>query len=655
MTSALDATELAARTWAGLVPAMAGRRPVRVSADGGRTYPRRRERPVTERHPNQPSALMIYTTAGHGSGCAPIFCVDLDSSRGLEHGAEAVDADFRSLRTILSAAGLTWFSDSSPNGGRHVYVPLASPAPFHHARATILALAARLPTVDPQPMLSIASGCIRPPGARHRSGGHQVLDGPLAAAQAVLATPNPYSAWRRLLDQLRVDEPAACTPLPTAPSAAAAFAARVIDGEVDDVDQLTPLPGWTEPDPRYQAIARTGDYDAARYPTASHARQGVIWASVACGWQLRDVARRVEDGTWAGLAALYARYAPRHRRTALVRDWKAAIQFEKQRRDRPGVRSVHVRTTSTHKAHARGAQGPGRVDRAASGVVHREVRVWLAAVDQVMGPSTDLAVRVVLYALAEAAVLTDSLVVEHGNRSLAIATGLDQSSVGRVLKQLLNAPVDAPVDRGLVDLVRPARGVAANAYHLVVPSLLKASCEQKPWRAGRIRALRPAFRELGRAAAFVYDVLERNPDPAGGRDIAQRARLSPAAAYEALALLSASGLATRRITGWVRGPADPAQLAEAWGIVEDVAAQLHRYRLERRAWWAWLGVARLDTLAGYAPTPPPPRWHPPPDVDDGALLCQVARLRPHEDSPSLLELLEHVLGAELVETIPHAS
>src|SRR5690606_35214182 len=95
-------------------------------------------------------------------------------------------------------------------------------------------------------------------------------------------------------------------------------------------------------------------YDTGRYATASEARQAVIWAAVAAGWALVDVARRLQDGTWPGLAAMYARYRPDSRHGALVRDWKAAVQHEKQRRSAAGSTAVRVGPTSRNQTHARG-------------------------------------------------------------------------------------------------------------------------------------------------------------------------------------------------------------------------------------------------------------------------------------------------------------
>lgn len=581
---------------------MAARGRMRVSRDGGRNYTARDERGLTHALPNQPTAVLVYDS----SGCAPIICIDLDSSRG---GSSVVDRDHRRLSRLFTRLGLRWFSDVSPNGGRHIYVPLAKPVPFHEAKAVVKALAARTPSLDPLPMLNLNAGCIRIPGTRHRSGGHQVLDQTLSHAYDTLMRPSDPGAWQRLVSDLDVDVEAT-EQLDSAP-----------EHDGDEVDRLEPLRGFSAPTETFQAIARTGEFPSAKYGSPSEARQAVIWAAVASGWRLVDVARRLSDGTWAGLASFYARYARNHRHQALVRDWRAAISFEKQRREKKsdsgGIQSVRQRTTSPPKTQ-RGAPGAA---------VNQEVRVWLAAVDMLCDQE-DVGTRAVLYALAEAAVLRDDLVVEHGNRSLAIATGLDQSTVGRVLKALR----ERPRDRALVDQVRPAEGVRAASYALVIPPLLRPACERKPWRRGRIHAVRPVFRELGLVAAFVYAALEQGDEPLSGRALAQAARLSPSATYEALMTLTSWGMAEKVQGGWVLGEQKPDRVAERFDVTEQVAAQIAKYRAERIAWWRYLGVIEDPTPLDVAQEPPP----------------EVHRPPPWEDEDRLVALLERKLGATLI-------
>lgn len=650
--------------WAALAPLLAARGRVRVSRDGGRSYRARDERPVTSTLPNQPAALLTYDH----TGCAPALCLDLDSSRG---GRAAVERDLHALTGLLRRIGARWFSDTSPNGGRHLYVPLAEPAPFTEARAVVLALAARTPTLDPQPMLSIHSGCLRPPGARHRTGGHQRLDQRLAAAVDVLHRPTPRAVWERLLIEVGADDPPHDATQDATREAVQDAAPDSVHEAQQPTESLEPLHGYGAPDESFMRIARTGEFPPDRYRTPSEARQAVIWAAVAAGWRFTDVARRLHDGTWPGLASFYARYRARHQHTALARDWHNALRFEKQRRARRTESSSHarLRTTSTHQSHARTVQEGG--SKVTADAVHREVRVWLAAVD-LLHANGDPKEKAVLYALAQAAVLTGSLVVEHGNRSLAIATGFDQSTVGRILRRLRQAPAD----RLLLDVVREAEGVRAHCYSLVVPPLLLPACQKKPWRRGRIHAVRPVFRELGMVPAFIYAALEQVDGPRSGRDLAAIAGVSPAATYEALHVLSSWGLADKASRGgWQIGPASPERLAERFGVEEEVAAQVERYRAERIAWWRYLGLydkvllledarseprhrrpepdAPPDEISTAPPEPGDPSADPSGDwADDdrpGSLTVLSQTDRWDEMAQDITALLEQELGARLVE------
>jgi hypothetical protein len=104
---------------------------------------------------------------------------------------------------LFAAAGMHAIVDESPAGGRHLYAPLATPRELAELRPVLTALEALLPSADPAPMRNVVRGCIRPPGAWHKSrgghAGHQRLLTPLAAAIAIAHSPAPDAAWHRLL------------------------------------------------------------------------------------------------------------------------------------------------------------------------------------------------------------------------------------------------------------------------------------------------------------------------------------------------------------------------------------------------------------------------------------------------------------------------
>ena len=106
-----------ADAWAALAPILAGQPRVRLSRDAGKTYPQKYERALTEALPTFPAAVRIF---GKDGTCAAIF-LDFDSSVA---GVDWVLADVRAVQTWLHSVGARWIEDYSPNGGRHVYIPL---------------------------------------------------------------------------------------------------------------------------------------------------------------------------------------------------------------------------------------------------------------------------------------------------------------------------------------------------------------------------------------------------------------------------------------------------------------------------------------------------------------------------------------------------
>ena len=588
--------DVAQQAWKALATGVAGQSRMRLSRDRGKTYPRRFERTITDRLPNQPAAVLVYDK----SGCARTLCVDLDVSKG---GTAAVQRDYSSLCAVLSRLGLRFFADHSPNGGIHLYVPLAEPVPFSQARAVALAMAARTPTMDPMPMLGITDGCIRPPGAFHKTGGHQQLIGTLSGAYDTLMRRNRPHDWQRLVDELAADD--------------IEQGAAGVNTDFEDAAQLSPLGRYTEPDTNFQHIARTGRIEPGTYPSPSEARQAVIWSAVASGWAITDVHRRLLDGTWPGLASMYARYRPNARVGALRRDWNSAIRHEKQRRKTNQGRTVRSGTTSAPKTHAQ--------------PVYQQIRTWhQACLVAAVAGDLNLAERIVLRALAEAAMKKASLTIAFGNRSLAIASGANQSTVGKILNQL------ADVEHPLIRLVEEASGVNAHTYELIIPESCRPAAERRAWSKGKIHGLRPVFRELGRSAAFLYEALEQALEPLSGRELTRRAQLSPAGGKEALETLHAFALAQKITDGWKTGVASLSTLAEQFGILDQIKTQIDQYRAERRAYWAYLGIVRLtdaDEPIGYYDTGPPP----PPDIDD---------------AHTLFEILEELLGAELIDEHP---
>ena len=89
--------------------------------------------------------------------------------------------------------------------------------------------------------------------------------------------------------------------------------------------------------------------------------------------------------------------------------------------------------------------------------------------------------------------MTASRFIEFGVRSIAVATGLDHTTVGLHLRAL-RAEKDP-----LVTLVEEARGTKGDLYMLTVPEELKTAAEDATWQKGKIHALRPGVPGTGAA------------------------------------------------------------------------------------------------------------------------------------------------------------
>ena len=286
LTEATDA-------WRALAPLIAGRPLVRESNNGGRAYPIRGQRALTERLPSVPAAVPVYSAAGD----TRVLVLDLDTSKA---DRAAVLRDVEAIRKLVGRARGRLVSDESPSGGVHIYIPLAEPIPFDEARDFALAMVARTPTLDPQPMLGMTDGLIRPPGSRHRSGGFQILHGSLSAAHRTFKQPNPAGVWTALKEALAAEM--AAVRADRLERDAAALAGGT------DTPFIPRSGGPRELAADYLRIATTGLYNVARYPTPSHARQAVIASAVWAGLQFPDVVSRLHNGNWPGLASFYTRY-----------------------------------------------------------------------------------------------------------------------------------------------------------------------------------------------------------------------------------------------------------------------------------------------------------------------------------------------------------
>jgi hypothetical protein len=603
-TAAADAAQAA---WRALVPGLAGAPRMRVSRDGGRTYPRRHEQPLATRNPGQPVTVPVYDAM---AATGRLLAADFDTSRAVGHAdpARVVAADAADFAAFVARLGGRAITDVSPSGGRHVLVLFAAALPWRELRDLTRALALRYRTLDPAPMAGLG-GQIRPPGARHKSAGWQVLTIPLDAAVDAVAQPCGPGVWQGLLREFAAElataEPVA-EPGDVPPGA-------VID---DDGTPWLPRRGGRVPlNAGPAAIARTGSWPRGRYAGRSEARMAVVTAAAACGWRLAEVRAEVAAGRWAGVADLYARARePRRMARLLPAEWRRAVALL--------AGEENPRTRHTSDSYSRPPGMGADVVKLDLEAEYGRIRMWVTAADlaiadphrrtawggQVMG------VRLVLAAVGQAAMVAGSTVIEFGVRNLALQAGVSSRTVARAL-QVLREEADP-----LLDVVSRHRLRRADRYELRIPDAYVAAARWRRRRAGRIEAIHCAFETLGGPAALVYSAL--GPAEARGAEVARAARLSESATMTALKVLGEYGLAERGSRGWRRGPVTLEVAAAKCGGARRRKEREAAYAEDRRNWQALIA----SWLAG-------------PDVayrDDGPVLA-IDDILEHLEPPPWLD------------------
>ena len=550
--------------WRAVTPLIAGTPHVRISRDGGRTYPARHARPLPAEPPGQqPCTVPVYDP---GMGTGQLLALDLDPARG------DVDQQAAELGQLLERIGARFIADVSPSGGRHGLVLFAASLPWLELRDVARALALRFPSIDTAPMSSLG-GQISPPGSRHKSGGWRLLSTPLDEARAAVEYPAGPEVWAALLDELAAELQAL-----DGPGVMGGHDVSPVVAELDGtgVPWVPRLGGRAPLGAELEQAARTGRWDRSRYAGRSQVRMAVLGAAAARGWRLAEVQSAIASGAWKGLAALYERRSEPGRLDRLLPyEWRKTIDGISREKN---VRQWHT------------SDGLTRPPAAADGLAaeYGLIREWLTAILCAAGDPgrvkgwgrRAIAVRLVLLALGQAAMVSGFSVVEFGTRNLALHSALSHRTVARVLRML------AAEDDPLIDLVSARKLARADRYALRIPARYADSVRWRRRRAGRVEAAHPAFLVLGGTAALAYEAL--GPDPARGAEVARQARLSTSATSAALRVLAEHGLAERGPGGWRRGPAALADVAESTGAAGLQRDREARYKQDRESWQARL-------------------------------------------------------------------
>ncbi|MET3172880.1 UNVERIFIED_ORG: hypothetical protein ABIB52_000708 [Arthrobacter sp. UYCu721] len=561
-----------AQAWSALAPLIAGAPIMRFATREGK-YPRPRSSPprITKTLPSRAAAVMI-----HGAdGSVQTLCLDLDTSKAAQ---AVVDADATAISSLLTSCGLRFVADHSPSGGRHIYVPLTERLAHENARELVEALAARFPSLDPGPHQNITGGCIRPPGSWHKSmTGHQVLDTPLSQAYDVMRLRNPspaLAALRRALaasiHQVRVRK--------TAQKQPAAAVATTSSVSADSSPKTGSLKGSV-----LRQIARTGIYDTAVYKSASHARMAVLTHLANFPITLPEIQSRMATD-FAGLAALYTDQDKIDRLLAYEWSKAQALVGKKQTATTPGIGTSLNYDTEPALTHGGGLVEP-RSSPAVMAEINNLENVLYAVLDQRLARSgrEGISLRLLLRAVIGFARMKQSLTIDVGCRSFAIAMGKHHGTIARLLPRL------EKLTEGLVERIERGRGKGADVYLLTVPEQWRSTADALSWRKGKIYGIRPVFRALGDVAALVYEAIERARVSYTTAEIVVATGIGRTAVDQALMTMAELSMIERRHGAWqILHTTSLTRIAEWLGVQDEYEDHKRRVRAQRLAWHARL-------------------------------------------------------------------
>lgn len=577
------------------------------------------KRRLSSRVPAAPAAVRIYDRHRR----AAVFVLDFDA-KGVNTPVE-VDRQVDAVVELLGECGARVVTDRSRSGGRHVYVPLATPLGVQHFAPALRLLRDRFPALDISPMSNDREGHITAPGSACKEGGHRELvdiglddavaaftersqPGLIARLVASLGGVGDLTAGQRVIDDV---------------TALGRITGTGSEVRLSDQFRLTsPMPGYIA-EWATSAGALPGD---GRWRSTSEARQAVIGHAVLRGATLAEVMARVTDGTWPAVLASYTQRrdppAPRIRR-----DFFAALRW--------AARIAHEFRPLGHKTGHTGAAGRE--------VFLRDIprQTWLANATKWVeetfpGTARRWTVLAVLQGLAYASGVAGELingtpVVAVGGRSLSLAAGLlPETTVWEVLAEIRDIP-GAPIHR-----IRVGAGQLADCYTLVPARDERGDpieeTAQRRERA-RVEPVHDAWSVLDRGAGRRIYELVAYTGLTRAEDVFAAAGVSKSVGYDILARLARVGLIERQRGRLGPGTVTLDDVAERHHLDQVRADRIERHRAEREIWHTWLEQR-------FGPPPPDPGPSDPPrihdtwtDADTDAYLTAVLATGPPEPSP----------------------
>ena len=541
------------------------------------------QQPIDGDEPDRPWAVYL---AG-ADRCYRLLCFDLDAKTARAAGAAARDAE--TIVGLLNDVGLAAVvCESGPTGGRHVWTALAE-----GVDALTVATLARLvrhvcPSLDIAPLTNPAAGCVRPPGAPHRSGGRSRV---LAGSTRSLTRP---TGTRAQVVEL-VERLAELVTSPQGAPAPAPDPRRPLP--VDEHGRLY-LPGGRRPLPASSATALRED---AACGDASAVLWRVLIGAASARWRYADVAALTDEPgmehvrTWRDRG----RRRPRTRTDAqrvLRRQWDRAVRHVASRRQaQVGDDPTFDARADAIAAHVRDVQA--RADASAGR--------WTRG----GGPAD----RRVLDALCVLAVQSLRSAVEADVRRLALMTGIGRETARTALLRLAEdgwtcQTVAADGPHGAVWSIDPHDTIHRPADRT------RSQADPRPAGAGAAERTTLLHTLTQRVQAAAHDLFTPGAGlghhagntyartTASPQDLAELSHATgtdPATTARTLDRLTTAGVLVRTRSGWRRPATDTrTRAARHLGTTGTLADRARRYRLERDlwAWWqteqTWMSTPR---------------------------------------------------------------
>jgi DNA-binding transcriptional ArsR family regulator len=472
---------------------------------------------------------------------------------------------------------------SGPTGGRHIWVHLAEPADADTVRTIAYLTRSLFPSLDLAPLTNPKAGCVRPPYAPHRAGGHSAPIGDIAAITDHEADEDALEQLRTLLVDLGAELPAPDT--------------EDLHNIVRDADGHPRVRGRRRP----MSMAMDSVLHSEAGPDASHTLVRILAAAAHARWGYQDIREQVHSALGLEHARTRRVGATRQRRTehqidkVLTAAWEYAVRY---------VASNPLSATGDDEDYR---------ERTASvtAAVQRALRqadalpgLWSTHNSRVAGTHAQ---RVVLDAVCLYMLQSSQHTVEADVRRLSADTGYGRTTISQALRAL----TDVEIAGGWLDVVSEAEGVHARRYRLAsrfsteevteerTQAHMRAMANVLPLSQALIREISTrlelfahdifcAPHSLGRNSGIVYTHTAED-GVSTLADLANATGLAAAVVRRHLDDLAAAGLVERTEGGWRRySPTVRDFAARGRGVDGYLEERRARYDEERLVWAWWL-------------------------------------------------------------------